>query len=307
MAILILMPDRNNADILSAIKQIAPEEELRVWPEIGCADDIEYAIVWDHPAGELNKFPNLKAIASFGAGVDHILKDPDLPEGIPITRFVDETLSHQMAEYVAGVILNHRLRLTEYREYQAASVWRPQEPRVGNHVCLLGLGQIGTYVAAYLQKLDFRLSGWSRSEKNIAGMSCYHGPQGLDKALENTDYIVNLLPLTPETKGILNKNLFFKAPKGAYVINAGRGPHLNENDLLEAIYQEHLSGACLDVFSTEPLDDMSPFWRHPKISITPHIASVTRIDRLTCHLMENYFRMKKGQPLNHLIDRKKAY
>jgi len=307
MAILILMPDRENADILAAIKNISPDTDVRVWPDVGRPEDIDYAIVWNHPAGVLKNFPRLKVIASYGAGVDHIIKDPNLPENVPITRFVDESLSHQMAEYVTGVIFNHRLRLTDYREYQAGGVWRPQDPRTGNQVCILGLGQIGSYVMTYLQKLGFSLSGWSRSEKNIPDAACYHGAAGLEDALKNADYIVNLLPLTPQTEAILDKYLFSKAKKGAYLINAGRGPHLHEEDLLHAISQGQISGACLDVFKTEPLDDMSPLWRHPKISITPHIASVTNIERLAGQLMDNYFKCQKGQPLNHVVDRRKAY
>lgn len=307
MALLILMPDKDGRGLSEALCQIDPELDVRIWPETGNRQDIEYVIVWNHPVGELTKYPNLKVIASFGAGVDHIFKDHDLPENVALTRLVDDSLSGQMCEYIAGVILNQRLRLTEYREYQAAAIWAPKEPRPGNNVCLLGLGHIGREVARYLATLNFSVSGWSQSPKDINNIATFQGAEGLEKAVADADYIVCLLPLTPQTVNILDKSLFHKMKKGAYLINAGRGGHLNEDDLMDALYQEQLSGVCLDVFKVEPLPEDHPFWRHPKIYLTPHSASVTHLDKAVLQLHENYMNMKNDRPLLNRVDATKGY
>ncbi|MCK5425068.1 MAG: glyoxylate/hydroxypyruvate reductase A [Emcibacter sp.] len=307
MTILILMPERDATDFSLMLATTDPELDIRIWPDVGDAQDIEYAIVWNHPAGELLKYPNLKVIASFGAGVDHIFKDPDLPDHVAITRLVDDSLSGQMCEYVAGVILNHRLRLTEYREFQAAANWSPKAPHPGNNVCLLGLGNIGREVAAYLTGLNFTVSGWSQSLKNIENVKSFHGEKSLGEAISDADYIVCLLPLTPSTENILDKSLFSKAKKGAYLINVGRGGHLNEDDLLDALYQGQLDGACLDVFKVEPLPDDHPFWRHPKIYLTPHSASLTNLEKAAHQLHENYLNMKNNRTLINKIDPAKGY
>ncbi len=307
MTILILMPDRNVSEVVQALNVIDTDLEVRVWPDTGDKSDIEFVIVWDHPTGELKKYPNLKVIASFGAGVDHIFKDTDLPKQVPITKIVDKNLTRQMCEYVAGVIFNHRLRLTEYSEFQAAAIWAPKEARQGNNVCLLGLGNIGRCAAEYLTVLGFSVSGWSQSRKDIENVTTFHGEKSLGKAISDADYIVCLLPLTPNTENILDKTLFSKARKGAYLINVGRGGHLNEDDLLEALYQGQMSGACLDVFRTEPLPDDHPFWRHPKIHLTPHTASLTDIDQAATQFYENYQNMKDNRPLINQVDVTKGY
>lgn len=307
MAILLLMPFKDGTYLAKNLALKDPQLEIRIWPEAGNIQDIDFAIVWDHPPGALSNYPNLKIVASYGAGVDHIFKDPALPPQITITRLVDDALTRQMSEYIAGVILNHRLRLTEYREYQAAGIWSPKHVRSGNNVCLLGLGNIGQAAAAFLTKLGFTVSGWSQSPKNIANVTSFHGAEGLDAAIGEADYIVCLLPLTPQTEHILDASLFSKVKKEAYLINAGRGGHLNENDLLEALYQQQLSGACLDVFSTEPLPDDHVFWRHPKISLTPHIASLTNIDLAAEQFLENYRNMQNNRPLINQVDMQKGY
>ncbi|VAX06133.1 D-3-phosphoglycerate dehydrogenase, partial [hydrothermal vent metagenome] len=161
------MPGKDSGALLNALKASDPDLDVRIWPEVGNIEDIDYAILWDHPEGELLKYSNLKVIASYGAGVDHIFKDQSLPPQIIITRLVDNTLTRQMSEYIAGVIQNHRLRLTEYREYQAAGVWAPKEVRPEKKICLLGLGNIGRHVAQYLTTIGMTVCGWSLSPKNI--------------------------------------------------------------------------------------------------------------------------------------------
>ena len=311
MALLILIPDYENTDLVQALKKatsdLGLDLDIRLWPEVGNPQDIDYVITWNHPAGELLKFANLKVIASYGAGVDHIFKDPDLPENVAITRLVDSSLSGQMCEYIAGAILNRRLRLTEYREYQAAAAWAPKKTRPGNVVCILGLGNIGHHVAQYLTELNFTVRGWSQSQKDLKNIDTFHGRSQLAQAIAPADYIVCLLPLTPDTADILDKSLFNTAKEGAYLINAGRGGHLNEDDLLNALYQGHLSGACLDVFRTEPLPDDHPFWRHPNIYLTPHIASQTDIDQAVAQFLENHQNMTNNRPLLNPVDPTKGY
>jgi len=307
MALLLLMPDKDTSELCQALAQTDPDLEIRQWPDDGTKEDIDYAIVWNHPMGELAKYPNLKVVASYGAGVDHILKDPDLPPQITITRLVDDRLSGQMAEYVAGVILNQRLRLTEYREYQAARIWAPKPLRPENNVCILGLGKIGQEVARYLAALNFTVCGWSQSPKDIDKVTTFYGENSLNAALQDADYIVCLLPLTPDTENILDKALFNKVKKGAYLINAGRGGHLNEDDLLEALYQGQLRGACLDVFKKEPLPIDHAFWKHPRISITPHNASMTDMKQAVEQFYKNYINMKNNRPLLNSVDRTTGY
>ncbi len=307
MTILILLPERDATDFSLLLAARNPNLDIRTWPDVGDINDIEYVIVWNHPAGELKKYPNLKVIASFGAGVDHIFKDPDLPANVTITRLVDDSLTQQMSEYVAGVILNHRLHLTTYREFQAAALWSPKHARSGNTVCLLGLGKIGLSVAAYLNRLGFTIRGWSQSPKDIENVKTFHGEQSLSDAVGNADYIVCLLPLTTETENILDKDLFRKVKKGAYLINVGRGGHLNEEDLMDSLYHGQLDGACLDVFKTEPLPDDHAFWRHPNIHLTPHTASVTNLEKAASQIYENYQNMNNNKPLLNRVDPSKGY
>lgn len=302
MAILILMPDRDSRDLFQALKKIDPALDIRIWPEVGKREDIDYIVVWNPPAGELRHYPGVKVIASFGAGVDHIFTDPALPKRVLITRLVDDSLGRQMCEYIAGVILNQRLGLHQYREYQAASHWRSKAAGTGNNVCLLGLGNIGLQVARYLLTLDFSVCGWSRTAKSIENITTFHGAEALGEAVRNADYIVCLLPLTPQTENILDRSFFRKLKKGSCLINVARGGHLDENDLLEALGACRPAVACLDVFTEEPLPGDHLFWRHPAIFITPHCASLTNIDQAAIQLHENYLNMKNNQPLVNQVD-----
>jgi len=301
------MPGRDREDLFQALEKTDPDLDIRVWPDYGKEEDIDYIIVWNPPAGELSRFVNVKVIASFGAGVDHIFRDPDLPEDVIITRLVDEHLGRQMCDYVAGVILNQRCRLSDYREYQAATHWFPKAARAGNNVCLLGLGHIGQQVAHRLTTLGFTVSGWSRTAKNIRNVTTFHGMDNLKKAVLDADYIVCLLPLTRETENILDKSFFRQLKKGSCLINVGRGGHLDEDALLEALADGRPATACLDVFRTEPLPADHLFWRHPAIFITPHSASLTDISEAASALYHNYLNMKNNRPLLNPVDPEKRY
>lgn len=307
MAILIHINQTDPLLLEKHLKALPDCPEIRIWPDVGNKDDIDCIILWKHPAGVLNDFNNLKLIASYGAGVENILADPALPLGVPITRFIDNGLSEQMAEFVLAAILNQRLHLTYYRELQAANVWRQIDSLKGKSVTILGMGELGKHTAKLLRNNGYIINGWSRTEKNIDGVKSYYGDDQLLKSVAAADFMVCLLPLTPATAGILNHKLFSAVKKGAYLINVGRGHHLNEADLMTALYETKLSGALLDVFNEEPLDKDHPFWRHPKIHITPHISSPTDKAKVAAQILSNYKRLINGESLINQIDPKRAY
>ncbi|MDG1438736.1 MAG: glyoxylate/hydroxypyruvate reductase A [Emcibacteraceae bacterium] len=307
MAILILLNQVDPSLLETHLKSHPDCPEVRIYPDVGDKNDIDCVIVWKHDEGVLNEYPNLKLIASYGAGVENILSDPALPTGVSITRFVDDTLSDQMAEFVLAAILNARLHITYYREQQAAAQWRGKDFVKGRNVTILGLGELGSTTAKLLTTNGYTVSGWSRTQKHIDGVTSYYGDDQLNISVSKADFVVCLLPLTAATINILNKGLFTAMKKGAHLINVGRGDHLNEDDLMDALYSEHLSGALLDVFKVEPLPDDHPFWRHPKIHITPHISSPTDKGKVARQILDNYARMKHSEPLINQVDRQRSY
>ena len=241
-----------------------------------------------------------------GAGVDHITGDPAISRDITVTRIVDEQLTVDMSAFVLALIMSY---LKNISYHHCNNTWEPKKYlRIEDaHVGSMGLGTLGGGLAEVLLKNDFKISGWSNSEKQMNGVSAFHGKDQLPEFLETVNILVCLLPLTPETEGILNKDLFKKLPKGAYVINVARGEHLVEEDLLEMVQQCHLSGASLDVFRKEPLPQDHPFWKEPKIMITPHIASITDPRKVVPQVAENYRRLQKGEDLKNVVPREKGY
>ncbi|MFO7707318.1 MAG: glyoxylate/hydroxypyruvate reductase A [Desulfobacterales bacterium] len=309
MTMLFLAPELSASSWVKHLRRQDPGLDLQVWPDAGPPRDVEFIVCWKHPLGEFGKYPNLKCIASLGFGVDHILRDPDLPPGVPVVRLVDEAMTRAMSEYVVAAVLNHTRRLNLFRQDQFIRVWKPRPPlhapevRVG----ILGLGTLGRDAAAKLRSLGFAVAGWSRTEKQIDGVSCFAGAARLDAFLSRTDILVCLLPLTPATRDILDRRLFLRLPAGAYLVNAARGDHLVEEDLLAALDRGHLSGACLDVFRTEPLPADHPFWSHPQIVLTPHIASQTYPAAVAPQIVENYRRVRSGRAPLNLIDMETGY
>ncbi len=239
---------------------------------------VQYAVVWRPRTGDLARFPNLKAIVSIGAGIDHVLADAELPTHVPIIRTVGDDLTQFMREYVALHVLRHhrnrpfQVAAEARREWDAVVVPPAPQRRVG----VMGLGNLGKAAAQTLAGIGFRTVGWARSPRSIEGVECFAGEVAFDAFLDGTEILVNLLPLTSETEGVLDAALFRKLASGACIINAARGPHLVEEDLLAALDSGQIAQATLDVFNTEPLHAEHPFWSHPAITVTPHIAS--RID-----------------------------
>jgi glyoxylate/hydroxypyruvate reductase A len=296
-------------DWSAALKEIAPDLEVRVWPETGPLEEIAYALVWEPGAGELARYPNLKLIASLGAGVDHLLSDPELPAGVPITRMVDAQLTAMMSEYSLLYTLRFHRRVDEYEALQRAHDWTVlAQPLAGERtIGILGLGELGSDLAAKLLPLGFAVAGWSKSAKSIAGVESFHGPDGLAPFLAASQVLVCLLPRTPETAGILNAETLGQLPSGAYLINLARGDHLVEEDLIPLIDSGHLAGAALDVFRTEPLPKSHPFWDHPRIQVTPHAAGIATPWSGAPQVIENIRRVRAGEALINRVDPAKGY
>jgi glyoxylate/hydroxypyruvate reductase A len=309
MALLMIAPDMAVETYVAVLHTLDPELDIRIWPQIGNADDIEFAIAWNHPPGEFKKFRNLKCIASFGAGVDSILSDPDLPEDVAITRVVESSMPQFMSEYVILSVLNYCRQFDIYQNDKNKKRWQPRIPLLAREIQIgvMGLGQLGGDAATKLVQIGFTVAGWSRTPRTIPGVLCYAGSDALEDFLSQTNILICLLPLTAATEGILNRHLFDKLPTGAYLINVARGRHLEDTDLLEALESGRLSGACLDVFKVEPLPEDHPFWNNPNIIITPHISSLTDPKAVMPQIFENYHRMKSGEPLLHVVDVKRGY
>lgn len=304
MILLFLSDVDSAADWQAELGKLLPELELRVWPDIGDPTEIDAALVWRPPPGLLDQLPNLKLIISLGAGVDHILADPSLPPGIPILRLVDPYMTVAMSEYVQLQVLRlHRQDLI-YRAQQQARVWRPlpQPNAAERRVGMLGLGVLGGAAALCLKVLGFNVAGWCRTERKLPGIPAFHGADGLAALLERSEILVCLLPLTPATAGILDARLFAGLPRGAAIVNCARGGHLVELDLLAALDNGQISAAVLDVFGDEPLPQQHPFWRHPRILITPHVAAATHPPTAAAAVADNLRRLRQGRPFLNRVD-----
>ena len=291
------------------LAELMPELEIRLWPEIGDPRAIDYALVWRPEPGLLASLPNLKLILSLGAGVDHILCDPQLPPHVPIVRLVDPYMTETMSEYVVLQVLRLHRRDLDYRAQQEAQIWRElaQKNAAERPVGILGFGELGQDAGRKLKGLGFDVAFWSRTEKIVGGFTGYAGPAGLSAMLARTEILVCLLPLTPATEGILSAHIFALLPKGAGLINAARGAHLVEEDLIAALDTGGLSAAVLDVFRDEPLPRDHPFWRHPRIVVTPHVAALTNPSTAALIVLDNIRRFEEGRRLLNLVDTERGY
>jgi glyoxylate/hydroxypyruvate reductase len=276
---------------------------------LGNTDDIEIALAWKPKPGLLASLKNLKLIVSLGMGVDHLLADDRLPEGVPIVRIMDEGLVGQMSEYAIFWALWHHRDIEKYAASQRARKWQPEEfvDTLHRPVGVMGLGSIGQDAAKKLAMLGFPTLGWSRTPKTVPGVETFHGRESLATFLSRSTILVNVLPLTRETRGLLDRKLFAALPKGAFVINMGRGGHVVDEDLLAALESGHLAGAALDVFNQEPLPPDHPYWLHPKVHMTPHMAGYTNPRTASPDVIENIKRLRKGQPLINTVDPKTGY
>jgi glyoxylate/hydroxypyruvate reductase len=288
----------------SELARYIPDLDFRVYPEIGDPAEIAMALVWKPPHGVLATLPNLKLIASLGAGVDHILEDPSVPRRVPLMRLVDPHMVAAMSEYVLAQVLRLHRQELDYLHQQREIVWKElRQPNAGERrVGILGLGQFGADAAIKLRALGFDVAGWSRSPKLIDGVASFHGDAGFAPFLARSEILVCLLPLTSATESILNARTFALMPRGGMIVNVGRGGHLADDDLLAALDSGQIGGAVLDVFRSEPLPADHPFWRHKRIIVTPHVAAATNPPTAAVIVADNIKRLRAGQPLRHLVD-----
>jgi glyoxylate/hydroxypyruvate reductase A len=284
------------------------------WPDDpGDPAEIGYACVWRPPPGLLSALPNLQMIVNLGAGADHLLTDPTLPQ-VPIVRAAHPDLSMRVTEYCVLHTLRYHRRQPLYDAQQRERVWRvhPQPAASEVAVGVMGLGVIGSETARVLARIGFQVAGWSASAKQVDGVEVFHGAQGLDPFLARTEILICLLPLTGATRGILKSALFAKlkrdgAAGGAFLINAGRSGLQIDADILAAIDDGTLEGATLDVFPQEPLPSDSPMWSHPKVTVTPHNAGDILPAFLVADVMRQIARLERGEPLENLVDRRRGY
>ncbi|HEY1383854.1 MAG TPA: glyoxylate/hydroxypyruvate reductase A [Dongiaceae bacterium] len=309
MAILYADDPADAAAWAGAIRSLAPGLELRFWPDSGPAEEVDFAIVGGRAPGDLRGFPNLRAIQSTWAGVNHLLADANLPLDRPLARMVDQGLTVSMTEFVIFHVLDSVREGQRLRAAQRERCWLYLEPVApgAKTIAILGLGTLGADAGTRLAALGFAVRGWSRSRKEIAGIESFAGANGLRKCLRGADILVCLLPLTDDTRGILNAATFAPLARGAILIHAARGAHLVEGDLAVAMESGQLSRAILDVFATEPLPPDHPFWGHPGVTVTPHVAAITRPGTGAADIVENYRRALAGEPLINQVDRAKGY
>lgn len=308
--IVIACPSRRTAEKwAAAIKANDQEFEVEIYPEDTAREQTEFILSFLPDPEVFKHYPNLKVVGSLGAGVRSIIQNPSLPEKVMVTKVVQQEHQQDMAEFVLGLLLNHTRRLFLYTQYKADKIWKPRSYKSAFEVSvgIMGIGAIGSVIARLLHKVGFQVTGWSRSKKELGPIHTFHGEEQRDAFLETAEVLVCVLPLTEQTTGILNKDVFEKLPRGAFIINVGRGKELVDEDLIACIDKGQLSGAALDVFHNEPLPQDHPFWNHEKIMITPHTAGDTHPEKAACEVIANYKAMKTGKPLSNAIDRVKGY
>ena len=310
MALLLICPTKDPEPWKEALLSLDPSLDVRVWPEAGNLDEIAFALVWNHPAIDWSSFRRIKGLSSLGAGIDHLTRDDGLPPGIPVARIVDPDLVQSMSEYVVTTALYHFRQFDLYRAAQRKFEWRPAPPRRirDYRAGIMGIGELGRDAATKLRSVGFSVIGWSRSLSDCEALDeAYAGPDELDAFLARSHILICLLPLTQATRSILNLDNLMKLPQDAFLINAARGGHLVERDLLTVLDKGHMAGACLDVFEEEPLPASHPFWTHPRVLVTPHIASLTNPVTAAPQVLENYRRAIDGRPLLHEVDLERGY
>jgi len=298
------------------IHALDPDLDIRIAPDTGALEDIRYALVWQPQAGLLAALPNLQLIVSVGAGVDALLDDPTTPVR-PLVRFVDADLTARMAEYVVMNVLYHHRRMTEFRELQTRRTWAylPEPAARDVRVGIMGLGVLGSAAAAALRPFGYQLRGWTRMPKALNGMACFAGTHQLEPFLAETDIVVVLLPLTPQTRGLVNRAFTSKLSvrgrspllPGPVLINAGRGGLQIDADILDALNAGALYAASLDVFQTEPLPPQNPLWVHPRVVITPHNAAESAPAAIARYAVRQIKAHARGGKLENVVHRARGY
>ncbi|KQZ31313.1 glyoxylate/hydroxypyruvate reductase A [Mesorhizobium sp. Root552] len=316
------MPTLDKGRVLLAVTGFHPqrwrellstEREVVLEPNGPADPSIDYAVVWKQKPNLLTKLPNLRAIFSIGAGVDHIMADKTVPD-VPIVKVVADNLTQHMVEFVVWRVLDHHRQAMLYEGQQKKKVWHEPPQRTANDISvgIMGLGSLGRAAALALSSLGFRVNGWSRREQQVAGVSTFSGNNGLVPFLNATDILVVLLPLTPATQGIVNYGLLKELRRrnglgGAVLINAGRGRLQKDADIVRALDDGILKEASLDVFEVEPLPKTSPIWNHPRIFVTPHAAATSDPNHLVPIMLRQMAAFERGEPLDNVVDRSAGY
>ena len=296
-----------------AFHAVDPNIDFRSYPDWGDPGDISddtYTLVWEPKPGLLKEYKNSKVTFSVGAGIDHIMRDPDLPTDIPIVRMADDGLKEGMVEFIVMSVLMQHRSMPELLYAQSQKKWARifAPPASSIKVGIMGYGALGQKCAEALKPLGYQINSWSKSKKDEeTGVTHYTGMDELDNFLVNTNIVVGLLPNTAETTNLLDENRLSKLPRKASVINAGRGNLVNINDLIKLLDNNHLNSAILDVFEEEPVPDTHPLWEHPKIIVTPHIAAVTRPTTAAEYVMRNIKNMNNGRPLENVLNIQRGY
>jgi glyoxylate/hydroxypyruvate reductase A len=291
---------------LAGLRAALPQAEIELWAPGAPAAD--YAVVWAPPQAFIDEQQGLKALFNIGAGVDALVK-LQIPASTRIVRLDDAGMSVQMAEYVCHALIRHFREFDQYEADVAQGKWSYRKPRLRSEcpVGIMGLGVLGERVARAVAQFDFPVLGWSRSPKQIDGVRCFNGADGLPQFLAASKVLVCLLPLTAETRDILCRETLSQLQPGGYLINVARGAHLVEEDLIPLIDSGHLAGAMLDVFRQEPLPAGHPFWTHRKITVTPHTSARTLRDESIAQIVGKMLALERGEEVAGVVDHRKGY
>lgn len=294
---------------IEAMAASIPRLETISLTELTEPSAVNYALALAPPSGLLGQLTNLTAIMPVGAGVEHLLSDPLLPDHIPIVRFVQPDMVMRMSEYVLQHVLNHHRQARVLRANQCLRVWQlhPQPSAAERTVGILGLGVLGQDAALKLRSVGFAVRGWSRTPKTIEGIDCFAGTGELRTFLRKCEILVCLLPLTRMTEGLIDGSFLSELPRGASIINAARGAIIVDDDLLAALESEQISEATLDAFAIEPLPDDHAYWDHPKVTLTPHCASAVTPEALASKVADTIDRIRSGKPLENVVERSLGY
>jgi glyoxylate/hydroxypyruvate reductase len=300
----------NTAAWVDALSRAMPGASISLWPDDATGETgADYALVWKPPAELLAKLRSTKAIFNLGAGVDSLESIPRSLQAVPLIRLEDAGMAEQMAEYVVHAVLRRYREFDIYAQSQRGAIWQPRHrlDKSGFRVGILGMGVLGVAAAAALASFGFPIDGWSRSRKQISEVRSFAGRAELGEFLGRCRVLVCMLPLTAETRGMLNRVTLSQLSPGAYVVNVSRGALLIDEDLLALIESGALAGATLDVFQEEPLPPSHAFWHHPSITVTPHVSAVTRIEESVAQIAAKIRRLEAGLPVSGVVDRARCY
>jgi glyoxylate/hydroxypyruvate reductase A len=313
MRILFYSPGSDSEAWIKGFSDIMPDVDLYFWQpgdNLENSPSADYAVLWRPPAAMLQGRTDLKAIFNLGAGVDSLLKYGDaLPDDVPIVRLDDAGMGVQMAEFTTHAVLRYFRRFDDYEMQARRGEWQvlKSHDKEDFTIGILGLGVLGKRIAESLAHYEFPLRGWSHTMKDVPGVTCFAGKDGLDEFLRGTKVLVCVLPLTSETSNMLGRNNLAKLPDGSYLINVARGAHVAEPDLLAFIKSGHIAGATLDVFRNEPLPKQHPFWQEPRITITPHIAALTLHNESIRQIAGKIRALERGEPIAGIVNRSRGY